>query len=284
MGEFQWYPGHMAKAKRELTEVLPLADIVLELRDSRIPLSSKNPMVDEICKNKPRLILLNKADLADKEETKKWVKALERDNVYALDIDAVSGYNMKLINKKINEVLKEKIEANLRKGLVNKTIRAIVIGIPNVGKSTFINYVVKRKVAKVGDKPGVTKNLVWLTASDNLQILDSPGILWPKFESEEVGIKLSICQGIKDEIVDLSKVVVYLIDYLKVEYKDKFMARFNLEDSDLELESYDLLDRIAIKKGFILKGNNIDYDRCINFILNDIRKNKIGAITFEKSN
>ena len=283
MPAFQWYPGHMAKAKRELIEVLPLADIVLELRDARIPLSSKNPMVDEICKNKPRLILLNKADLADKEETKKWLKSLENENVYALDIDSISGYNMKLINQKINLILKDKLDKMKAKGLVNKVIRAIVIGIPNVGKSTFINYVVKKKVAKTGDKPGVTKNLVWLNAGDNLQILDSPGILWPKFENEEVGIKLSICQGIKDEIVDMSKVVIYAIDYLKQEYKDKLMNRFELSLEDLDKNGYDILDLIARNKGFILKGNNVDYDRCINFILNDIRKNKIGAITFEKS-
>ncbi len=283
MPAFQWYPGHMAKAKRELIEVLPLADIVLELRDARIPFSSKNPMVDEICKNKPRLILLNKAELADKTETKKWLASLEKDNVYALDIDSVTGYNMKQINNKINLVLKEKLDKLKAKGLVNKVIRAIVIGIPNVGKSTFINYVVKKKVAKTGDKPGVTKNLVWLNAGDSLQILDSPGILWPKFDNEEVGIKLSICQGIKDEIVDINKVVLFSIDYLKKEYKETFKNRFELSNEDLDKDNFEILELIAKKKGFIQKGNNVDYDRCNNFILNDIRKNKMGAITFEKS-
>lgn len=282
----QWYPGHMAKAKREITEVLPLVDIVLELRDARIPISSKNPMIDDILKNKPRLVLLNKATLADPKDTAKWIKSITKGNVYALDIDSISGYNMNKIQPLIKEILKERLQAYASKGLTNKSLRALVVGIPNVGKSTFINTMAKRKVAKTGDKPGVTKTQVWLKITDSLQFLDTPGILWPKFESDEVGCKLSICGSIKDEIVDLAHVALEAIRYMNIYYPEKLMNRYNLSQEDINLfDENDLLpiaEAIAKKRGCLLKGNEYDYDRVFNLIMNDIRNNRIGAMSFEK--
>lgn len=284
----QWYPGHMAKAKREITEILPLVDIVLELRDARIPLASKNPMIDDILKNKRRLILLNKTTLADKLDTKNWISHLTSDNTFALDIDSITGYNMNKIIPMIKEILKDKLESYQKKGLVNKPLRALVVGIPNVGKSTFINTMAKRKVAKTGDKPGVTKTQTWLKISDSLQFLDTPGILWPKFESEEVGIKLSVCGSIKDEIVELSTVALYALKYISIYYPNFLKERYSLEDDDLKLDDEEsalpIADAIAKKRGCLLKGNEYDYERVFTLVINDIRNNRIGAMSFEKVN
>ncbi len=282
MAQFQWYPGHMAKASRELKEVLPLVDIVLELRDARIPLSSKNPQIDEIIGNKYRLILLNKASLADKSETKLWIKSLEKENTYALDIDSINGYNMDKIYSYVQKILAEKLEKLAAKGLTNKTIRAAVVGIPNVGKSTFINKLTGKKVTITGDKPGVTKHLNWFNVNNNFQILDTPGILWPKFESEEVGIKLSLCQGIKDEIIDTYKVCDWALMYMKNNYKSLLINRYSLTDLDIYEDGYQMMEDIAKKRGFIQKGAKIDFERTVTYVLNDIRSTKIGMMTFEK--
>lgn len=283
MAQFQWYPGHMAKAQRELTEVLPLVDIVIELRDARIPYSSQNPVIDNLIKDKYRLILLNKADLADKKITQAWIKKLTAANTYALDIDCQTGLNINKVIPTIKTILKDKLDKLREKGLVNKTLRATIVGIPNVGKSTFINKMTGKKVSITGDKPGVTKHLSWFKASDDLQILDTPGILWPKFESEEVGIKLAICQGIKDEIVDKYKMAVYGLVYLAQKYPSRLMERYNLDDLDTSDEGLHLIEEIARKRGFIQKGARIDYERTITYVLNDIRSNKLGAISFEES-
>jgi len=282
MAQFQWYPGHMAKASRELKEVLPLVDIVLELRDARIPLSSKNPQIDEIVGSKHRLILLNKASLADKSETRAWLKNLEKENTYALDIDSINGYNMDKIYSCVQKILAEKLEKLAQKGLTNKTIRAAVVGIPNVGKSTFINKLTGKKVTITGDKPGVTKHLNWFNVNNNFQILDTPGILWPKFESEEVGIKLSLCQGIKDEIIDTYKVCDWALMYMKNNYKSMLTNRYSLTDLDIYEDGYQMMEDIAKKRGFIQKGAKIDFERTVTYVLNDIRSTKIGMMTFEK--
>lgn len=282
MAQFQWYPGHMVKAQRELQEVLPLVDIVIELRDARIPFSSSNPVIDTLIKDKKRLILLNKSDLADKKITQKWIKQLTSQNTNVLDIDCMTGLNINKIIPTIKTILKDKLAQYEAKGLVNKTLRATIVGIPNVGKSTFINKMTGKKVSVVGDKPGVTKHLTWFKASDDLQILDTPGILWPKFESEEVGIKLSICQGIKDEIVDRYKMCVYALMYLASHYPNKLLERYSLEELDTTDEGIHLIESIARKRGFISKGARIDYERTIVYVLNDIRSNKLGAISFEE--
>lgn len=282
MAQFQWYPGHMVKAQRELQEVLPLVDIVIELRDARIPFSSSNPVIDTLIKDKKRLILLNKSDLADKKIIQKWIKQLTSQNTNVLDIDCMTGLNINKIIPTIKNILKDKLAQYEAKGLVNKTLRATIVGIPNVGKSTFINKMTGKKVSVVGDKPGVTKHLTWFKASDDLQILDTPGILWPKFESEEVGIKLSICQGIKDEIVDRYKMCVYALMYLAQHYPNKLIERYSLEELDTTDEGIHLIESIAKKRGFISKGARIDYERTIVYVLNDIRSNKLGAISFEE--
>ncbi len=281
MAQFQWYPGHMVKAQRELQQVLPLVDIVIELRDARIPYSSSNPVIDTLIKEKKRLILLNKSDLADKKVTRGWIDKLTSENTYVLDIDCMTGLNMNKIIPLIKTILKEKLEKYEEKGLVNKTLRATIVGIPNVGKSTFINKMTGKKVSVVGDKPGVTKHLTWFKASDDLQILDTPGILWPKFESEEVGIKLSICQGIKDEIVDRYKMCVYALTYIAEKYPNKLKDRYSLEELDTSDDGIHLIESIAKKRGFISKGARIDYERTIVYVLNDIRSNKLGALSFE---
>lgn len=284
MAQFQWYPGHMAKASRELKEILPLVDIVLELRDARIPESSKNPQIDELIQSKYRLILLNKASLADKLETKKWIKSLTKDNTFALDIDSIDGYNMNKIIPTVKTILKDKLDKLAEKGLVNKTLRAAVVGIPNVGKSTFINKLTGKMVTITGDKPGVTKHLNWFKASEDFQILDTPGILWPKFESEEVGIKLVLCQGIKDEIVDTYKVAVYSLLYMAQNYPDQLKDRYKLDDLDTTDGGIHLIEAIALKRGFIQKGARIDYERTITSVLNEVRSCKLGMMSFEKSN
>ncbi len=284
MAIIQWYPGHMAKAKREIKEKLNVVDVVIELRDARIPLSSKNPMVDEIVGNKPRLIILNKANMADKSETKKWIEALKSDNVRALDVDSTDNYNINKVTGALKEVLSEKIERDKERGKSVTLIRALVLGIPNVGKSTFINTLSKRKAAKTGDKPGVTKSQTWIKINDELTLLDTPGILWPKFEDQEVGVKLSICGSIKDEIVEMGAVTMQALQYMMDLYPDMLCQRYNINKDDIEgKEPIDVCDMIAKKRGCLIRGGQIDYDRVCTIIINDVRSVRIGAMTFERA-
>ncbi len=283
MATIQWFPGHMAKARREITEKLNLVDLVIELRDSRIPYSSKNPMVDEIVGKKPRLIILNKANMADKTETKKWIEALTDENTVCLDIDCISLYNVNKVVQYAKLVLKDKLEANQRKGIAHTTIKAVVLGIPNVGKSTFINTLGKRKATKVGDKPGVTKGQTWIKISDELMLLDTPGILWPKFEDQEIGRKIAICGSIKDEILALDEICLAAIKYIKENYKDLLMKRYSLDDIT-DLSEDEILKEIGKKRGCVIKGGEIDLERAQTIVLNDVRKCQIGEITFERAN
>lgn len=277
-----WFPGHMAKARREIKEKLGLVDVVIELRDARIPLSSKNPMVDEIVGDKPRLIILNKANMADKEKTKKWIKELSKDNVLALDVDCVDNYNIKNVIPYLKETLKDKIDKDRSRGKANTLIRALIIGIPNVGKSTFINTLSKRKAAKTGDKPGVTKSQTWIKITDELQIMDTPGILWPKFEDQSVGVKLSICGSIKDEIVELEYISFEALKLMIELYPDLLCQRYNLNIEDIkDKDIMSICDMIAKKRGCLIKGGEVDYDRVFTLIINDIRSVRIGAMTFE---
>jgi len=284
MAIIQWYPGHMAKAKREIKEKLNVVDVVIELRDARIPLSSKNPMVDEIVGNKPRLIILNKANMADKAETKKWIEALKSDNVRALDVDSTDNYNINKVTGALKEVLSEKIERDRERGKAVTLIRALVLGIPNVGKSTFINTLSKRKAAKTGDKPGVTKSQTWIKINDELTLLDTPGILWPKFEDQEVGVKLCICGSIKDEIVEMGAVTMDALKYMMDLYPNLLCERYNLDKDDIiDKEPIDVCDMIAKKRGCLIRGGQIDYDRVCTIIINDVRSVRIGAMTFERA-
>jgi len=276
----QWFPGHMAKAKREISQMVKLVDIVIELKDARIPYSSTNPMIDEIVGKKPRLILLNKSDMADRSITKAWIDYYKKKNIIALDIDSITGYNIKNIIPYAKIVLTDEFKKREAKGIKKTSIRAMILGIPNVGKSTLINKLAKRKAVNVGDKPGVTKTQSWIKISPELDLLDTPGILWPKFEDQMVGVKLAMAGSIKDDILDLEDLSVKSIDYLKENYPNNLKERYNLED--LSIDSHELLSVIAKKRGCILKGGIPDLERVEKLIMNELRDLKIGRMSYEK--
>ena len=284
MGEYNtninWFPGHMAKAKREIKELVKLVDIVIELKDSRIPYSSTNPMINEIIGNKPRLILCNKALMADQSKTKKWIDYYKNNNIIALDIDSISGYNISNIIPYAKRVLKDVLKKREEKGIKSQSIKAMILGIPNVGKSTLINKLAKRKATKVGDKPGVTKNQTWIKIDNDLQLLDTPGVLWPKFEDQEVGVRLALCGSIKEEILNIEYLCVKAIDYLKALYPDNLKNRYNLED--IEKDNYEIIDDIAKKRGCIIKGGLPDRERVYKIVLNELRDLKIGRMSYEE--
>ena len=276
----QWFPGHMAKAKREISQMMKLVDIVIELKDARIPYSSTNPMINEIINNKPRLILLNKSEMADKNITKLWIDYYKKNNIIALDIDSISGYNIKNIIPYAKLVLADEFKRREATGIKKTSIRAMILGIPNVGKSTLINKLAKRKAVNVGDKPGVTKTQSWIRVSTELELLDTPGILWPKFEDPNVGLKLAMCGSIKDDILDLNDLAVKSLDYIKNNYPNNLINRYNIED--LSIDSYKLLEVIAVKRGCILKGGIPDLERVDRLIMNELRDLKIGRMSYEK--
>lgn len=282
MKDIQWYPGHMARAIREIKENSNKIDLVIELRDARIPYSSKNPVIEEILGNKPRLILLNKSSLADNKVTNDWIEYLRSESTLALAVDSISGYNLKKIFSASKELLKEKIERNKSRGIMVTKIRAMVVGIPNVGKSTFINKVTKRHAAITGDRPGVTKAQKWVKINDDFILLDTPGILWPKFEDQKVGLNLAVCGSIKDEILQISRIVNYAINYLVQNYPSNLLQRYGLEDSALQLSSEEILDQIALNRHALLKGGIPDVERIYAVVLNDIRSSRLGAVSFEK--
>lgn len=280
MAIIQWFPGHMAKAKREISEKVKMVDLIIELKDARIPYSSTNPMIDEIVKDKPRLILLCKSSIADPLVTKKWMEYYKNKNILSLDIDSITNYNIKNVVPYCRLALKEVFEKRRAKGITNNQIKAIIMGIPNVGKSTIINTLAKRKAVAVGDKPGVTKSQTWIKITDDLMLLDTPGILWPKFEDQEVGLKLAMCGSIKDEILDLEEVCVKSLDYLKNEYPELLKSRYNLDH--LEEDPYLILEQIGQKRGCMLKGGIIDTSRACTIVMNELRGMKIGAMSYEK--
>jgi ribosome biogenesis GTPase A len=275
----QWFPGHMAKAKREVTEKLRLIDIVFELVDARIPASSRNPMIDEIIKNKPRIVLLNKADMADPDGTKQWVSYFQEQNIHALAIDSQTGKGIKKIVDLSNDILREKFDKMRAKGIKPRPVRALIVGIPNVGKSTLINRLAKRHIAKTGDRPGITKAQQWIKVGKELELLDTPGILWPKFEDEMVGLKLATTGAIKDEILNLQDVAVFALNFLKEHYPQRLMERYSL--SDIPENIVELFDEIGKRRGCLMSGGVIDYDKTAEIVLRDIRTEKLGPLTFE---
>jgi ribosome biogenesis GTPase A len=271
----------MAKARREITEKLKLVDIVLEILDARVPISSRNPMMGEILKDKPTLVLLNKANLADKKVTLEWIEYFKREGIKALDIDLIDNYNVNKIIPACNEVLAKEIEAAKAKGYSNFKIRALVVGIPNVGKSTFINTLAKRKAAVTGDKPGVTKSQTWIKINNSLELLDTPGILWPKFENEVVAHNLALCGAIKDDILPLDDVISYGLQFMQKYYPDNLNNRYQVNvTADMEL--LDIYEVIGRRRNCLLKGNQIDYDRVVNLVLFDLRHNKLGAMSYDR--
>ena len=281
MAQIQWFPGHMAKARREITEKLKLVDIVLEILDARVPVSSRNPMMGEILKDKPTLVLLNKAKLADKKITSEWIDYFKQQGIKAIDIDLIDNYNVNKIIPACNEVLQKQIEAAKEKGYSNFKIRALVVGIPNVGKSTFINTLAKRKAAVTGDKPGVTKSQTWIKINNSLELLDTPGILWPKFENEVVAHNLALCGAIKDDILPLDDVISYGLTFMQKYYPDNLNNRYGVTITE-DMELLDIYEVIGRKRNCLLKGNQIDYDRVVNLVLFDLRHNKLGAMSYDR--
>ena len=275
-----WYPGHMAAAKRELQKYLPLADIIIELRDARIPLSSANPDIKEICSHKPRLILLTKASLADDAKTEKFKNVLSGNGVTVIPTDCKTGKNVNILPGVIKSVLSEKIEKNAAKGMTGKRLRAIVLGITNVGKSTFINTFTKTKKAKAEDRPGVTRSAQWISAPGGIDLLDTPGLLWHKFDDPEVGIRLALTGAIRDEILDVSYLTVELVKRLANLYPSYLESRYkiNLEDTD---DAESIMKKIAVKRGFLISGGEIDEDRLYSCLLDEFRSGKIGKITLD---
>ncbi|WP_374720546.1 ribosome biogenesis GTPase YlqF [Parageobacillus toebii] len=276
----QWFPGHMAKAKREVQEKLKLIDIVFELLDARIPMSSRNPMINEILGNKPRIVLLNKADMADEAITQQWIAYFQQQQLRALAIDAQTGTGIKQIVAASKEMLKGKFAKMAAKGIKNpRPMRALIVGIPNVGKSTLINRLAGRNIAKTGDKPGVTKAQQWIKVGKEMELLDTPGILWPKFEDEEVGLKLATTGAIKDTILNLQDVAVYALNFLKQHYPERLKERYSLDDIPEEIVA--LFDAIGKRRGCLVSGGAVDYDKVSEIVLHDIRTEKLGRLSFE---
>ena len=276
--QFQWYPGHMTKAKRQMQEDLKLIDLVIELLDARIPFSSRNPDIDELGKNKARLILMNKADLADPKKTEIWSNYFKSKGYFVVCIDARSKKGMKAIQNEIMEACKEKIERDLRRGIKNRPVRAMVVGIPNVGKSTFINTYAGKACAKTGNKPGVTKGKQWIRLNKNVELLDTPGILWPKFEDQKVGLHLALIGSIKDEILNTDEMSLALIKILMKDDPKAVAARYELEE---ETDAVEILKSVAKNRGCLKKGEELDYSKAAALIVDEFRSGKIGRFTLE---
>ncbi|MDD3348256.1 MAG: ribosome biogenesis GTPase YlqF [Bacilli bacterium] len=272
----QWFPGHMAKAKKEMEEKLRLVDIVYELLDARIPYSSKNPMINDILKNKPRLILLTKSDMADNNYTNKWQRYFTAQGLYSLMIDSISGLNIKKIISLSQDILQDKFNKEKTRGLKPRPIRGMIVGIPNVGKSTLINKLVNKKATNVGNKPGVTKAQQWVRLNKDLELLDTPGVLWPKFEDQKVGIHLAITGAIRDEILTSSDLGYYLLDFLKANYEKNIIERYNLPSA---LPNSEILKHIAVSRG-ISDKEDIE-EKVADVLLNDFRSLRLGRITLD---
>ena len=273
----QWYPGHMTKARRMMQEDIKLIDIVIELVDARLPLASKNPDIDDLAKGKARLILLNKSDMADPKYTKLWESYFKAKGFFVLQINARTGAGMKAVTGVVNEACKEKIERDRRRGIMNRPIRAMVVGIPNVGKSTFINSFAGKACAKTGNKPGVTKGNQWIRLNKTLELLDTPGILWPKFEDQRVGLLLAFIGSINDEILNKDELALELLKLLQKHYPDVLKDRYKIDESSDE----NLLIQVAKVRGCLAKGGEPDYSRAAALVIDDYRSGKLGRITLE---
>jgi len=278
---FQWYPGHMAKAKRMMQEDMKLVNVVIELVDARIPYSSKNPDIDELAKNKSRVILLNKYDLADARHTEHWKAFFEKQGYFVTLVNSKSGNGVKKVNDIVQEACKEKIARDRKKGIINRPVRAMVVGIPNVGKSTFINSFAGKACTKTGNKPGVTKGKQWIKLNKNIELLDTPGILWPKFEDQAVGLRLALIGSIREEILNSFDLAYELIKFLIIYYKGNLANRYGIEESD---DATVILSQVAEKRGCKLKGGELDVNKAAGIIMDDFRSGKLGNITLEFPN
>jgi len=281
----QWFPGHMTRARRQIQDKLKLIDVVIELLDARIPLSSRNPMIDEILQNKPRLVLLNKQDLADPEVTSQWVAYFAEQGLQALPVDAATGNQMKEIMSRCKQLMAEKIEKQLSKGIKPRAIRALIVGIPNVGKSTLINRLAGRKIAATGDKPGVTKGQQWIKVGTEMELLDTPGILWPKFEDQQVGMRLAATGAIKEEILYPEEVALFAVRYLAGHYGASLQERFGIaklpEDPGDTEAIIEVMEAIGRKRGALLSGGRVDLEKASLTILRELRAGKMGRVSLE---
>lgn len=277
---YQWYPGHMTKAKRMMEENIKLIDLCIELVDARTPLASRNPDIDELGKNKSRMILLNKSDLADIECNKKWMEYFKSKGYFVVEVNSKNGVGMKEINKTVQEACKEKIERDRRRGILNRPVRAMVVGIPNVGKSTFINAFAGKACTKTGNKPGVTKGKQWIRLNKSLELLDTPGILWPKFEDQRIGLLLALIGSINDEVLQMEELAMELLAVLKEFYPHLLKHRYEI--SDVTAEPLELLKEIATVRKCFQKGEELDYRKASALIMDDFRSGRIGRITLER--
>lgn len=287
-----WYPGHMLKTKKQIIEDLKLIDVVVELLDARIPKSSRNPDIQKIVQNKKRLVLLNKSDLAEDNQTKKWIEYYKNNNITAIPCDANLGKGIKEILKQIEKIMEEEMQKAASKGRVKRNIRIMILGIPNVGKSSLINRLCNKKSAVVGNRPGVTKQKQWVRIANNIELLDTPGVLWPKFEDEAVALNLAYTGSIKDEVLQTIEIAFSLLTYLYKNYKSNLLERYKITENELEQivsedeneELYNFMKLIGKKRGAVVSGGEIDDEKTATIILNDFRNGKLGKITLEKVN
>lgn len=275
----QWFPGHMAKARREVTEKLKLVDIVMELVDARLPLSSRNPMLDEIVQHKPRLILLNKADLADTRVTDQWVKYFRSQGLDSLPINAIKGEGLPKAAAEAKRLFAPKMEAMMKKGIRPRATRAMILGIPNVGKSSLINRMAKKTIAKTGDRPGVTQAQQWIKVGKDFELLDTPGILWPKFEDPLVGLRLAATGAIKEEILDTEPVALFIVELMNERYKGILESRYNIEN--LPVDPREAIEAIGRKRGFLRQGNTVDLEAAWKLLIREFRGGQYGRISLE---
>ena len=284
MAEYQWYPGHMTKARRMMQENIKLVDLVIELADARIPISSRNPDIDDLAAGKARILLLGKADLADPVRTEAFRKYYESKGILVIDLDARTRKANEQIRKIVEKACAAKLERDRKRGIIGRPLRAMVVGIPNVGKSTFINSFAGKASAKTGNKPGVTKGKQWIRLNKNLDLLDTPGILWPKFEDQEVGIRLALVSAIREEILDLNELSLYLLAYLQKEYPGVISGKYAREGEsfDPDLSMPELLNAIALSRNLLLKGGEPDCLRTSRLLLDDFKNGKMGRISLER--
>lgn len=282
MQNIQWFPGHMTKTKRQIQASLKLVDAVAEILDARIPLSSKNPDLQKLIQNKPKVVLLNKCDMANQNATSRWIDYYASQGITAIAVDCKSGKGLNKFAPAVNNVLSERRERLKAKGMVNPMLRIMIVGIPNVGKSSFINRVAKQNRAKVEDRPGVTRGNQWYSIAKNIEMLDTPGVLWPKFDDKIVGERLAFTGAVKDQILDTELLAVRLLDFLRNLKPADFIARFKLEDIDLDaIDSYELLNVIGKKRGMLISGGEINTERAAIMLLDEFRSGKLGRITLE---
>ena len=275
-----WFPGHMTKTKRMIASELPHMDAVCEILDARIPLSSRNPDVDDLTAGKPRLIVLNRADQADPAQTRRWSQYFRAKGWAVLEANARGGVGTEKFAAAVRELLRDKLEAYAAKGQVGRVVRVMVLGIPNVGKSTFINKVAKRKTAKAEDRPGVTRSKQWVPVDATLELLDTPGILWPKFDDPEVGKRLAFTGAVKDDVLDIEELACYLMDYLAAHYADVLTERYKIDVEETDT-GYDLLEKAGRKRGFLMRGAQVDTERMARILLDEFRGGKLGRFTLE---